>query len=415
MTGTGHGTTGGGMAGTSRQAPRQWRLTEQDFAGLARGDNDPGTARRLVAARRSRTLLLLKYISDTAPVARPAFELLVELAATAPEAARPVLDHPPVGAWATRTARGLLTDTDARPAELAFLAAAAAVRAGCAAVVRVPPVDRMPLPTLGIVPGRTEGDVTVTDLVWSPTPALRMADGTSFLFGGWPEHTAPTTLPGGEEDVAEWQHGIAAAWELLTRRHPAVASELAIMITQLTPLREVEGRINSATLPAAVGCVFMSLSDDSEQVAVTLTHELQHTKLAALTDLFTFVRPGDDEWHYAPWRPDPRPVAGQLHGVFAYLGVTGFWRTQAVRTGTTRSYQEFARWRSVTLTAAHDLLTSERLTDLGRLFVDGIAGRLSEWCAEPVPAPAVRVARRLADDHRDRWLAAHAAGPPLRP
>jgi hypothetical protein len=38
--------------------------------------------------------------------------------------------------------------------------------------------------------------------------------------------------------------------------------------------------------------------------------------------------PDDGHRYYVPWRDDPRPISGLLQGAYAYLGVTGFWRTR---------------------------------------------------------------------------------------
>jgi uncharacterized protein len=72
----------------------------------------------------------------------------------------------------------------------------------------------------------------------------------------------------------------------------------------------------------------MSAPPDPIIGTVTLTHEIQHVKLGALLDLVTLTLPDDGRRYYAPWRDDPRPLGGLLHGVYAYLGVTEFWRRQ---------------------------------------------------------------------------------------
>jgi hypothetical protein len=62
--------------------------------------------------------------------------------------------------------------------------------------------------------------------------------------------------------------------------------------------------------------------------AVGLLHETQHSLLNATTYLFDLIEtphtPG-----YSPWRDDPRPTSGILHGAYAYLAVTRFWRAEA--------------------------------------------------------------------------------------
>ena len=71
----------------------------------------------------------------------------------------------------------------------------------------------------------------------------------------------------------------------------------------------------------------MSEPPDPETCACTLTHELQHVKLCAVLDIVRLTVPDDGRRrYYAPWRDDPRPVAGLLQGAYALVGVTEFWR-----------------------------------------------------------------------------------------
>ena len=54
---------------------------------------------------------------------------------------------------------------------------------------------------------------------------------------------------------------------------------------------------------------------------MTLTHELQHTKLNAVMYLFELLEPVAGERFYAPWRDDPRPLGGFLQGIYAFFGI----------------------------------------------------------------------------------------------
>src|SRR5262249_37748051 len=152
-----------------------------------------------------------------------------------------------------------------------------------------------------------------------------------------------------------------------------IAEELAASVTVLTPLPTPASGVCSATLVDAFGCLFLSLAPDAESVAVTLAHELQHTKLNALMDLFDLLEPVAGERFHAPWRDDPRPVVGLLHGTYAFTGVTSFWRRQREHETSAAAElyanTEFARWRVSALRAARTLLGSGRLTTIGRQFV----------------------------------------------
>lgn len=354
---------------------------------MARGGGGPSVTRALVAARRSRTLLLLALVAgDT-----PAFRALGRA-----RAGFAVLDHPAVGLWATRTA---LLRGEGKPVDLSFLdgvAAAAAVRAG--QPVDLPAGQPVYLPTIGH--GTTTGDGVVVD---RPTPVLRAGD-ASFLLESW---DVPGMTVDADPDVAAWSRSLAAAWEVLCRGHGDVAADFAALVSVLTPLPAPPSGTSSATVADALGCVLLSHDEDPESLAVSLAHELRHTKLTGLLDLVSLCDTVPGERFYAPWRDDPRPLLGFLHGTYAFAGVTEFWRRQRAHTPSTRADVEFARWRSNALAATETLLGSGRLTATGRRFVTEMAEELTRACAEPVPEAATRTATGLSTAHHRQWLAAN--------
>lgn len=371
-----------------------FRVSAADFTALARGGGGVSAVRMLRSARRSRTSLMIRSIAAD-PAARPAFALLCEVARVAPAAVERVLDHPSVGAWATRTVLAMRRGSAARPAELAFTAAAAAVRAGVPVDLAFPPVSVFSLPSLGVVVG--------PGLAYEPLPEIDLG-GCSLQVDLWagggvpPELSVATSV-----DLLEWRDALGSAWALLTRDHPALAAEFAEVVTVLTPMPSSAAGTSSATLADAFGCVFLSPMPDAETLAVTLVHEAQHSKLVALMDLFALVEPDQEALFYAPWREDPRPAAGLLHGTYAHLGVAGFWRS---RPGLA-AQAEYARWRSAALIAADTLLTSGKLTPTGTRFVQGMATVLRTWNAEPLPHAALATATAEATAHHSRWRATH--------
>ncbi|MFJ6675555.1 aKG-HExxH-type peptide beta-hydroxylase [Actinosynnema sp. NPDC091369] len=371
-----------------------FRVSASDFAALARGGGGASAVRTLRLARRSRTLLLIRSIAAD-PAARAAFALLCEVARVAPQAVDRVLDHPSVGAWATRTALAMRRGGAARPAELAFTAAAAAVRAGVPVDLEFPPVDVFSLPSLGVVVG--------PGLAYEPLPEVDLG-GFTLQVDLWAGGGVPDELPvASEVDVPRWRDALRAAWDLLVRDHPDLAAEFAEVVTVVTPMPPSPSGTSSATLADAFGCVFLSPTPDAETLAVTLVHEAQHSKLVAVMDLFALVQPGGDAVFYAPWREDPRPAAGLLHGTYAHLGVAGFWRS---RPGPAARV-EYARWRSAALVTAEALLASDELTATGVRFVRELAAVLRAWCAEPLPPAVEAAAATEAASHRSRWRAAH--------
>ena len=170
------------------------------------------------------------------------------------------------------------------------------------------------------------------------------------------------------------------------------------------------GQVSSSS-PETFGAVALSEPAEALTLASTLTHEVQHVKLAAVLDLIPMTRPDDGGRFYAPWREDPRPVSGLLQGAYAYLGVTGFWRRQREMSDGIDAHAQFARWREAAALVAATLLGCGRLTAHGERFVRGMATTLRAWQDDPVPQAAQRVADEECARHQARWQEQHGMMP----
>ncbi|MGH3902809.1 MAG: HEXXH motif domain-containing protein [Pseudonocardiaceae bacterium] len=405
-----------------------------------------------MTARRSRTLALLQTLVDTANelnhvdalTTRYAYRALAEVRRAAPHAVDHVLDYPSVGAWATRTVlllrRG--ATTTARPGDLATVAAAAAVHGGVPMTIRLAPdPSRMvlPLPSLGFALVRSpQGDICLqsdgdaTELIVAGTTVRIPADPhqdesrwrgipkitvnkhrqrADFLVDGWTSTYLPPELSSRQRvfdpaEMEQWRSLIAGGWDLLVLHHPEMAREIAAAIRVLTPLPAPPCGLTSATLADGFGCVFLSIPPDARSVAVTLAHELQHAKLTVIMDLFSLLESDTGELFYTPWRTDPRPLVGLLHGTYAHLSIAGFWRRQRHHEpdapDARYAHTEYARWRQATRDVASSLLASGRLTATGRFFVSAMVQVLDEWASDAIPDEALTLARQVAQEHRTR-------------
>ena len=218
----------------------------------------------------------------------------------------------------------------------------------------------------------------------------------------------------GRLDFGRWRAVLRATWLMLAQQHPDVASEVAAATLSLVPLRApAYGQVSSSS-SETFGAIAMSEPPDPCTCAVTLVHEVQHLKLAALIDIVPLTQPEDGSRYYAPWRDDPRPISGLLQGAYAYLGVSGFWRRQrqlAVGASRLRADMEFARWRAGAAQAVDTLRSSGRLTPAGLNFVDRMKSTLAIWQDEPVTPEAQVRARRQAELHLAQWQAGHGPLP----
>ncbi|MFC8131160.1 HEXXH motif domain-containing protein [Streptomyces sp. NPDC057302] len=409
---------------------------------------------------------------------RDAWALLGRVQRHAPQAFEDILMCPHTGMWlslALRRMRGATAYEDAPlwvvVGHLSALAAAAGARAGLGFSLTVPVRHgRVPLPTLGCAvfadgadfvepwgtaqveagEGRlriTRGRETVTaGPQWSGAApgwhAVRRLDldgtGGSGDLGGsggagsgkvlaldeldpyrtFPHPSPPRLLSA--DEARTWQDLITDAWEILRRDEPESAEAMRVGLMSLapTPARE-RYRPHSVTAGDAFGGVMASRPDDVAQLAATLVHEFQHTKLGGLIHLGPLSTPpasrdGREQLFYAPWRDDPRPLSGLLQGIYAFAGVARFWRVHRHAADAERApmaHFEFALWRAQVSSTVRLVQRHEQLTPLGRRLLGALRGRCVQWMAEPVPPGELALAEEVAADHRARWRAHHLRPP----
>ena len=427
------------------------------FDALAAGGGGPEAISVLAAAERSKHGALLRGVlaeaakADDATQARYSSigrEVLTEVERLDRDAAGKVTGYPAVGAWAATTLRALARNgraPGAGPARLTAVAAAAAIRAGLDVQVPVLPEDGVvSLPSLGVA--RVDADSAVVrshpgsaEVRWShgrveiPSEGDRDAPGwlgirdcSTGNFVAAIEDLDPFRMPAEAGGLAprltagqarDWQPMLQQGWEVLATGHPAVAAEVAAAISVIVPLSRAAHGHHSSSGPDTFGAVAMSKPPDPETCACTLTHELQHVKLCAVLDIVSLTEPDDGRRrYYAPWRDDPRPIAGLLQGAYAHVGVTEFWRRRrqlATGAAQLRADVQFARWQAGTTRVIDTLLASGQLTAFGVDFVRRMAETVGSWTSEQASAQAQAIALGEARSHLARWELRHGSIPPL--
>jgi HEXXH motif-containing protein len=433
------------------------RLSWADFDDLARGAGGAGVVLRLRRAERSRRLLLLRALVEETtkipelfgplPPSDAAWELLTRIQEKAPSALDLILAHPYTGTWAgytTRLLRNRITGVCPiwmHVGHLHALAAAAAIHAGLDFHTHIPLWNGgAMLPTLGLAQlassspwsvaevrsergqvevGNDAASVQLPPAVaadapgWWGIPQLTMRAGKHVLsvhlddldpYRGLYEPVVPQRL--GPAEVDTWRALLDEAWRLIVHHLPDIAHALPAGLDSLVPRPAVPFRMPSASTGEAFGSAIIARPPDATSLAATLIHEFHHIRLGGLLHLTRLHEEDPRERFYTPWRDDPRPIAGVLQGVYAFFGVTAFWRALA-RAGTRvpdrRAAFEFAYWREQTWRVLCVLRDDPGLTPAGRRFVDGIAERLGTWQDEPVPADLGALVAAVAADHYAGW------------
>ncbi len=433
------------------------RLSWVDFDDVARGGGGAGAVRRLQYAEKSRRLLLIRALMDevmkipnpSGPLPSPevAWELLARAQEEVPAVLNIMLAHPYTGAWAGYTMR-LLRNRIAGVCPLWMhighvhaLAAAAAIRAGLDFHAYIPLWNGgAMLPTLGLARLTADSPWSVAEVRgecgqaevsnkagyvclprtlaadipgWWPIRRLAMRAGEHVLsvrlddldpYRGLYEPVPPQRLDAAEMD--SWRALLEEAWLLLVHHLPHIAHALPAGLDSLVPRPAVPFRMPSASTGEAFGSAIIARPPDATSLAATLVHEFQHIRLGGVLHLTRLHEEDPRERFYTPWRDDPRPISGVLQGVYAFFGVTAFWRALA-RAGMgaldRRATFEFAYWRDQTWRTLCVLRDDPGLTQPGRRFVDGIAERLGPWQDEPVPADLGDTVTAVAADHYAGW------------
>lgn len=325
---------------------RHHSLTDTAFGGLGAGRPDLATLRELRRAQIGKHLLLLREIVRATPGTTPSW--YDRMAAADPQEARWMLTDPLFGVWATHCLKSLRAGHSAQAAGIERLPAASTARELTAThdnlILRVRLEDTDPLRArLGL------------------TPTGRLTDA----------------------EAAHWQTCLSEAWQILVSRHRPAAGILAEVVRCVVPVEpDPAARGISATSADAYGAVAMSAPEDGLSLAVGLLHEAQHSVLNATHYLFDLHK-SPNALGYSPWRDDPRPASGILHGAYAYLAVTRFWRAEARHSGDSLAAFEFARWRAAVAEVAVRLLDQGNLTAAGVRFVTALRDEVHPWLEEP--------------------------------
>jgi HEXXH motif-containing protein len=387
------------MTRTTRHELSSAALTE-----IAWGRIDRDAVATLFSAEHSRHQYLAAYALQQRdrhpPAVATALSLLDSAQRHDPATVLTVLRHGWFGNWVTRLlekepANGWPADDMNR---LGVLAVVAALRTGMDAELTVHPVaGRLHLPGLGVLRSAADDDglvLTVHDGTlgvrrdggvvafpadaavdgWSPARRLTM-DGLNLLIEDRDPYrdcfqmALRDPLPTGEFD--RWRAVVAEAWRLLSRHVPEEAGRVGGGIWSLVPLAPTpHGAEASVSSSNALGAVATTRPTSGIDFAITLVHEWAHS---VLNGVLGFVRLHDRSStarHFAPWRPDRRPLLGLLHGTFAFLAVAEAWQALRVdQSGAERAEAEFALRRQQLDEVLSALPDAPDLTAQGRRFV----------------------------------------------
>ncbi|HUD35536.1 MAG TPA: FxsB family cyclophane-forming radical SAM/SPASM peptide maturase [Streptosporangiaceae bacterium] len=311
--------------------------------------------------------------------------LLCSLDSAHREQVSQVLGHPFVRAWAEKCLRPSAgSDRDLDRAHLAGLAAAAAVRAGVGQQLLLPVRNgRVYLPTVGAMKlssahGRSvsvsaaAGRVRADGRAGTWLPARQTTAGALAVtledldpFRACYERPVAARLTPAQ--WRSWDRNLNASARRLSAALPDYASVLATGLRTVVPLRRTAGHNHGATARQAFGSVGLAPARRPGDLDTLLLHEFQHTKLHALIDLHDLFDRASPVRIAVPWRADPRPVEGVLHGTYAYLALTHLSLSEGLA-----GHDRHDRYRAWVAGVADRLAKADVLTRAGQRFVTGM-------------------------------------------
>jgi len=405
------------------------------------GGGDRAERDVLLAGQVSKRLAQLRAILDVVAEHRAddgrtagvgeSFDALAAVQRHAPGVVADFLSGPHVGAWAAWCLRRLGNgepgdDTPmwAHLAHLGSIAAAAALRSGTHLTVRVPACDGVvALPARGHVAvpgvgGWTLVECTVADggvtldgdarVGWTPVRSLRAeADGVTLdvqldeLDPYWRVFGIPVRKRLGDEEVERWRNCLTETWDILADRHRHRLDTMGMAVRCLVPVEQA-GRLGRLSASSADTPRAIALTEPTNPVrlAATLIHESQHYRLSALHDLRPLYDDRPRNLLYSPWRNDPRPLPGIVHGVQAFLGVADFWLREPADPIANLEYTRHAGQ----LRLATDVLAeADGLTPFGQALVDTLRTTIDHLPTDVGPPEVRRLADDLVAEHRAGW------------
>lgn len=421
---------------------------------LAGGAGGGAAIEKLRSAQLSKHLLVLRYLLERWPGSRFERDAIVAALDTAatrdPGGFAEVMSQPLVGAWAAITARAAsrnqLRHEDFE--QLGAVAMVACAVSGVDGVLRVPQRDGLVcVPGWGTAVVASAGASAGASWMVASGGRLRVVtEGTTvhvpppqeeapqwmpvrFLAGAANDHQirlglndldpyrhghhAPPTQRLSAVEVDRWRELFASAWQMIAELLPERAAELSVGLRALVPLQPTDKRAaQSATLRHAFGVFGLTRPSSAAEFAVTMIHEFQHSKLSAIIDLAPLSDAQDKRRYFAPWRVDPRPLAGLLQGVYAFIGVADAWRALRAVDGVARlAEQRFAEARLQVDRGLAAVEQSGALTKAGEELASGLRRVADRMLAMPVPAAVARRAELSLEQTRQRWLQRNGSHP----
>jgi hypothetical protein len=213
-----------------------------------------------------------------------------------------------------------------------------------------------------------------------------------------------------DADVLRWASPLQESLRWIWRADAHLGSEIDTSLQIIVPVRSQNPEVHvSATFREAPGLMALSWTPDTPVLTEALVHEYHHGKLNTLLALDTLVAgPTEEAVYYSPWRTDPRPLVGILHGAFVFHAVVNFW-TKFLAAGIPLLHEARLRQRLClvcrqTREALSTLVTQADLTPCGSILVRHLLESATRFDTDVShDSRALQRVEGVMHGHREQW------------
>jgi len=151
------------------------------------------------------------------------------------------------------------------------------------------------------------------------------------LLGAFYQEHGLTVQTSAQLSENNYTSSINAAFDLMAGI-PDCLESVANLVNTIQVLKSSDDEIDiSYSHPDLPFSIFFSTSNDrslvaSCRVAESILHEAMHLKLTLIENIVPLVTEGSRMTFYSPWRDEPRPLRGVLHGMFVFTAIYDFYQ-----------------------------------------------------------------------------------------
>lgn len=238
-------------------------------------------------------------------------------------------------------------------------------------------IDRDDYSTLRALAGGSSPERVITDVV--PFPARDAAVRVEAFSEGLPMRYASQGVEEARASPQRVRSSIAAGLEELAGSREATEI-VAAMVQSLHPLHVADPAYDvSYSDPEVAFSIFLGIHEapvehEGLRIAEAMLHEAMHLQLSLAEDVVPLVAGAEERWT-SPWRRQPRPAQGVLHGLYVFRAIAEFLSAVLTNGDQDRAAYVSCRLRTIDseIGEAAGVAVSDDLTATGRALARRLA------------------------------------------